>query len=462
MIGIALVFLGGVLTLFLGINKSESKSLWMTRLFMLASAILAGAESQGWIDFSTFFQWVPPQMLTFSPFKLSIVSILSFFGFYILSLLPSSDKKGADVLGLTAFALTGAMMMVGSQHLVMLFLGLEVLSIPLFVLAGSEKDNIYGNEAAMKYFLMGAFSTAIFLLGAAFTYGGSGTLILAEIQMKLSFSAHFGEFPVLLKAGVILMSVGLLFKVSAVPFHFWSPDVYEGSPNRVATFMAVIVKVAGFVAFSQLIQTFSPMQSWLNQWIIPLSILTILAGNIVALAQQTVKRTLAYSSISHAGYLLLFLIVPMEENMNVLGTYLLSYGLGTIILFYLMDKYSANGEKSFEMFKTIKNNKIDLAALVISTLSIAGVPSTIGFIAKYQLFSAAFSQSSMAVYFALLGSAISVAYYFKPFRYAFAEAQDSESAVNKDGQFFNQVCLISGMIFILVLGLIPTITERFF
>lgn len=462
MIGIALVFLGGVITLFWGLNKSESKSLWILQLFMLLSALLSGAESQGWIDFSELFKWVPSHMLNFSAFKLSMVSVLSFFGFYILSLLPSTDKKGADVLGLFAFALTGAMMMVGSQHLVMLFLGLEVLSIPLFVLAGSEKENIYGNEAAMKYFLMGAFSTAIFLLGAAFTYGGSGTLILAEIQMKLSFAAHFGEFPVLLKAGVILMSVGLLFKVSAVPFHFWSPDVYEGSPNRVATFMAVIVKVAGFVAFAQLINTFSPMQIWINQWIVPVSILTILAGNIAALVQQTVKRTLAYSSISHAGYLLLFLILPMEENIPILGTYLLSYGLGTIILFYLMDKYSVHGEKSFEMFKNIKNNKIDMAALVIGTLSIAGVPSTIGFVAKYQLFSAAFSQNHYSVYLALLGSAISIAYYFKPFRYALAESNEVDVEQNSNNGLFSQICLIIGMLLIITLGLLPVITERIF
>jgi NADH-quinone oxidoreductase subunit N len=427
---------------------------------MLLSAVLSGAESQGWIDFSNLFKWVPSHMLSFNAFKLSMVSILSFFGFFILSLLPSSQKKGADVLGLFAFALTGAMMMVGSQHLVMLFLGLEVLSIPLFVLAGSEKEDIYGNEAAMKYFLMGAFSTAIFLLGAAYTYGGSGTLILAEIQMKLSFAAHFGEFPVLLKAGVILMSVGLLFKVSAVPFHFWSPDVYEGSPNRVATFMAVIVKVAGFVAFAQLINTFSPMQIWINQWIVPVSILTILAGNIAALAQKTVKRTLAYSSISHAGYLLLFLILPMEENLPILGTYLLSYGLGTIILFYLMDKYSTDSEKSFEMYKNIRNNKIDLTALVIATLSIAGVPSTIGFVAKYQLFSAAFSQNQYSVYLALLGSAISIAYYFKP--YALAESNEVDvKQVSNDG-LFTQICLITGMLLIISLGLLPMITERIF
>ncbi|MCL9979973.1 MAG: NADH-quinone oxidoreductase subunit N [Bacteroidia bacterium] len=462
MIGIALVFLGGVITLFWGLNKSESKSLWILRFFMLLSALLSGAEGQGWVDFSELFKWVPAHMLNFNAFKLSMVSILSFFGFYILSLLPSTYKKGADVLGLFAFALTGAMMMVGSQHLVMLFLGLEVLSIPLFVLAGSEKENIYGNEAAMKYFLMGAFSTAIFLLGAAFTYGGSGTLILSEIQMKLSFAAHFGEFPVLLKAGVILMSVGLLFKVSAVPFHFWSPDVYEGSPNRVATFMAVIVKVAGFVAFAQLINTFSPMQIWINQWIVPVSILTILVGNIAALVQQTVKRTLAYSSISHAGYLLLFLILPMEENLPILGTYLLSYGLGTIILFYLMDKYSADGEKSFEMFKNIKNNKIDMAALVIGTLSIAGVPSTIGFVAKYQLFSAAFSQNHYSVYLALLGSAISIAYYFKPFRYALAETNEVDAEQNSINGLFSQICLITGMLLIITLGLLPMITERIF
>ena len=462
MIGIAVIFLGGVITLFLGLNKSESQSVMVLRLFMLISAVLAGAESQGWMDFSSLFNWVPTKMLDFSPFDLAIVSILSFFGFYILSLLPSNDRKGADVLGLIAFALTGAMMMVGSQHLVMLFLGLEVLSIPLFVLAGSDKDNLYGNEASLKYFLMGAFSTAIFLLGAAYTYGGSGTLLLSEIQLKLSFAAHFGEYPVLVKAGALLMSVGLLFKVSAVPFHFWSPDVYEGSPNRIATFMAVIVKVAGFVAFANLINTFSPMQSWMNKWIIPISIITILAGNIAALAQQTVKRTLAYSSISHAGYLMLFLILPMQENQAILGTYLLSYGLGTILLFHLMDNYSSNGVKSFEMFRSIRTNKIDLATLIVGTLSIAGVPSTIGFVAKYQLFSAAFAQNHYAVYFALLGSAISIAYYFKPFRYAMAEQSEVEENPSKEKGVFSQICLIFGISLILIMGILPMIVERIF
>jgi len=174
------------------------------------------------------------------------------------------------------FSLSGGILLMGAEQLVMLFLGLEILSIPLFVLAGSDKENLASNEAALKYFIMGAFSTAVLLLGAAFIYGGTGTLNLNEIQLKLSFAAHFGEFPILLKAGLILVSIGLLFKVSAVPFHFWSPDVYEGSPNRISVFMAVIVKISGFYALGNIFNSFSPMVTWSEQWIIPILGLTII------------------------------------------------------------------------------------------------------------------------------------------------------------------------------------------
>lgn len=460
MIGIAIIFLGGILTLFSGLNKSEKWSKNISALLLLLASASSWFEYKGILNFNQFFKWVPQQMLDISGTTEWMSALLLFLGFVIMNIMPSNDKKGADIPALMLFSLSGGILLVGAEHLVMLFLGLEILSIPLFVLAGSIKDNLASNEAALKYFIMGAFSTAILLLGAAFMYGGTGTLNLNEIQLKLSFAAHFGEFPILLKAGLILVSVGLLFKVSAVPFHFWSPDVYEGSPNRIAVFMAVIVKISGFYALGNIFNSFAPMSSWSEQWILPIIGLTILGGNIMAIGQSKVKRMLAYSSISHAGYLLLFILTPFEENINVLATYSLSYGLGTISLFYLMDQYSKD-DKEFSMFTALfSKNKLHGLLLVIATLSIAGVPSTIGFIAKYQLFSSAFAYNHWAVIIALFGSAMSIAYYFKPFKYAFDNAGIEKSDDNDQIKLnLNSICLLGLISMIMIIGIFPTILD---
>ena len=333
MIGIFVTFIGAILVLFLGISKQESSSKNLSASFLFLAAILSLIEALGFANFSSIATWAPKTMIDFSKGELMFVSLLAAVTSAIIAIFPASNHKGSDKLGLMMLSLTGAFMMMGANHLVMLFLGIEVLSIPLYVLAGSDKLNLNSNEAAIKYFLMGAFSTAIFLLGCAFIYGGTATLSLNEIEIRMSIVGHFAEFPSLVKAGVVLMSTGLLFKVSAFPFHFWAPDVYQGSPNKITTFMAVVVKIAGFVAFSNFLQAFSALAAWSNNWIIALSVLTIIFGNIAALSQKSVKRTLAYSSIAHAGYLLLFLITPMQGNMWVLFAYSVAYALSTVVLF---------------------------------------------------------------------------------------------------------------------------------
>ena len=271
--------------------------------------------------------------------------------------------------------------------------------------------------------------------------------------LRTSFSEHFGEFPILVKAGLILVSVGLLFKVSAVPFHFWSPDVYEGSPNRIAAFMAIIVKIAGFASFAQLLSAFAPMQNWYSTWLLPISIITVLGGNIVALVQNSYKRMLAYSSVSHAGYLLLFLLQPIQENFQVLGVYLLSYGLGTAVLFYLFDKYATGEDKSVNIFTGIVyTNRLDAVPMIIATFTVAGIPSTIGFIAKYQLFSSAFNTATWGVLLALVGSAISISYYFKPFRVMFRTESDVQPSI----QFtWKNICLVGVLSAMVLLGILP-------
>ena len=453
MIAIGIVFFGALALLFAGIFKEEKSLKTLSASILGLAGLAIFAESKNLISTDALFSWVPAGMIAFNPTAQVIAAVLTVMAMIVINLMPAVNRKGMDVIGLMMFSVCGGLLMIGAQHLVVLFLGIEILSVPLFVLAGSEKDDLYGNEASLKYFLMGAFSTAIFLLGAAFLYGGTGTLYLHEMLLRTSFSEHFGEFPILVKAGLILVSVGLLFKVSAVPFHFWSPDVYEGSPNRIAAFMAIIVKIAGFASFAQLLSAFAPMQNWYSTWLLPISIITVLGGNIVALVQNSYKRMLAYSSVSHAGYLLLFLLQPIQENFQVLGVYLLSYGLGTAVLFYLFDKYATGEDKSVNIFTGIVyTNRLDAIPMIIATFTVAGIPSTIGFIAKYQLFSSAFNTATWGVLLALVGSAISISYYFKPFRVMFRTESDVQPSI----QFsWKNICLVGVLSAMVLLGILP-------
>lgn len=460
MIGILIVFIGAVLVLFLGLNKPEGAMKALSSLVLFLAGLMSLLESLSILNFEKLSNWAPKNMIDFSNGDLMFVSLLAFVTASIIAIFPTAEEKGSDRLGLMMLSLTGAFMMIGADHLVMLFLGIEVLSIPLYVLAGSDKHNLRSNEAAIKYFLMGAFSTAIFLLGCAFIYGGSGSLSLSEISLRMSIVGHLSEFPALIKVGVILMSTGLLFKVSAFPFHFWAPDVYEGSPNKVTTFMAVVVKIAGFVAFANYLQAFEALASWYNQWLIILAVSTIVFGNIAAITQKTVKRTLAYSSIAHAGYLLLFLITPMKANMWILFAYSVAYALSTVVLFYFNDKYSTKKEYGFGMFSgLLKNNQSATILMVISLFSIAGIPVTVGFTAKYYLFTSAFEVSPLAVCIALLGSAISIMYYFKAFKPMFETAEtNTNEAHSSKIHFVVYVLVIASIVF----GMFPYLFERCF
>ena len=460
MIGILIVFIGAVLVLFLGLNKPEGGMKTLSSLLLFLAGVMSLLESLSILNFERLSNWAPKNMIDFSNGDLMFVSLLAFVTAAIIAIFPSVEEKGSDRLGLMMLSLTGAFMMIGADHLVMLFLGIEVLSIPLYVLAGSDKHNLRSNEAAIKYFLMGAFSTAIFLLGCAFIYGGSGSLSLSEISLRMSIVGHLSEFPALIKVGVILMSTGLLFKVSAFPFHFWAPDVYEGSPNKVTTFMAVIVKIAGFVAFANYLQAFEALASWYHQWLIILAVCTIIFGNIAAISQKTVKRTLAYSSIAHAGYLLLFLITPMKANMWILFAYSVAYALSTVVLFYFNDKYSTPKEYGFGMFSgLLKNNQSAAILMIISLFSIAGIPVTVGFTAKYYLFTSAFEVSPLAVCIALIGSAISIMYYFKAFKPMFESNESNASQAQAGKVNFVVYLMVAASI---VFGLFPYLFERCF
>jgi len=235
---------------------------------------------------------------------------------------------GAEYFALIFFALCGVTILSAYNNLLMLFLGVEIMTIPLFVLTGSEKKNLKSNEAALKYFLMGSFSTGILLMGIALYYGATGVFTI-EATRNPNDTHHF--YGILLPLGLLFIFISLAFKVSAAPFHFWTPDVYDGAPSVFTSFMATIVKAAGFIAFIKLfeIRAFDMSFSW--KILLPLVIiLTLLAGNITAVFQQSVKRMLAYSSIAQAGFMLFALYNTNEFGKQGILLYAAAYSLATI------------------------------------------------------------------------------------------------------------------------------------
>jgi NADH-quinone oxidoreductase subunit N len=321
--------------------------------------------------------------------------------------------------------------MFSSTNLVMLFLGIEILSLPLYVLAGSRRDDLASNEAALKYFLMGSFATGILLFGIALVYGSTASFDFSAIGTAAAQSAGSSN---MLRVGILLIVFGLSFKVSAAPFHFWAPDVYTGSPNLITAFMATVVKTAGFAAFFTLFATaFAPVAS---VWTLPVSIiagLTMTLANTTALFQDNFKRMMAYSSIAHAGYLLLAILsVDNAGADRALMFYLLSYSIATICAFAVFIVVAEQkGDDTFAAFNGLGKSHPFLAlVLTVSVLSLAGVPPFPGFFGKYYLFTAVFDSYPALVVLAVINSAISIYYYFKVIIAAwFQKGSENEAAL---------------------------------
>ncbi|MGC9150597.1 MAG: NADH-quinone oxidoreductase subunit N [Microbacter sp.] len=325
-------------------------------------------------------------------------------------------KPKEDIYALMLFSLIGGLMMTAFENLVMLFLGIETLSLSLYLLAGSKKTDRYSNEAAMKYFLTGSVSSAFLLFGIAFVYGLSGTFNMEQLHEYII--QHQTAIPVMFSMGLALMAVGFIFKIGAVPFHFWVPDVYQGSPTLITAFMATVGKVAAFAAIFRFISSELLEIDYLwKTTIVVVSIATILYGNFAALYQNNIKRMMAYSAIAHAGYMMIALIAVKGNTEGILLLYATAYSLATIIAFsVLMMVRKQTGNyflKSFQGFG--KQHPLAAFSMTVAMLSLAGIPPLIGFSAKYQLFASAIEQGYLGVVVvAIVGSMVSVYYYFKP------------------------------------------------
>ena len=320
----------------------------------------------------------------------------------------------SDYLAILLFILCGAMVLTSYSNLVMLFLGIEIVSISLYIMAGSRKFDVRSNEAGFKYFLMGSFASAILLFGIALIYGSSGSFELSQIA---TYAGSTGASSPMFLIGARMMVVALLFKVAAVPFHFWSPDVYEGSPTLVTTAMATLVKVAFFAAFYRLMSGgLLGIEGYTDDILVIVTAATMIAGNLIALSQDNFKRLLAYSGISHAGYMLLAILSLRSGTSDALFFYGSSYVLATIGAFAVaIPVFQAAGKETIHAFDGLGKKKPFLAAmLTMSMLSLAGIPPLAGFLGKYYIFSEAIKNGfAILTVLAILASIVGVYYYFK-------------------------------------------------
>lgn len=321
-------------------------------------------------------------------------------------------QKLSDFIAIKIFLLLGAVAMVSFGNLAMFFLGIEILSISLYVLAGSNPKDVKSNEAGMKYFLMGAFASGIILFGIAMIYGATGSFDIDTIKQIVIEETVPGWFFI----GVVLLTIGLLFKIAAVPFHFWAPDVYQGAPVLTTATMSTLAKVAAMAAFFKLITSINhSVPGSYHMMLIIASVLSMTVGNIMALRQINVKRMLAYSGISHAGFMLMVFLNPVI-SVPALFYYTAAYsfaGIAAFAVILFVSKKSGN-EEIYNFNGLGKTNPLMAAVLTGALLSMAGIPVFSGFFAKVFLFNNALDAGYITVVIlAVVNSIISVGYYFK-------------------------------------------------
>ena len=385
-----------------------------------------------------------------------VIIAVAFLWFVMANDYFESEKTLVDHSVLILFALVGALMLTAFSNMTTLFLGVEILSIPLYVLAASRKKDTASNEAGFKYLIMGSFASGFLLFGIALVYGATGTFDLLQMRAQIS-SLGAANLPSFFYAGVIMMLIAMAFKVSVAPFHFWAPDVYDGSPTVITAFMSTVVKTAAFAAFMRLFLVgFSGVNSTWSSILVVMIALSLVVANLSAAAQSSVKRMLAYSSISHAAFMLMgILAVNSQMSVQAILYYTLAYSVGSIASFTVLYNVSREGDISFNAFNGLaRRNPLLAFAMLVSILSLAGIPLTAGFFAKYYVFTALISTNyKWLLILAVLTSAIGVYYYFKVVIAMYFKNADNEECFPVE--FSNKVILILCVLLTLLLGLFP-------
>jgi NADH-quinone oxidoreductase subunit N len=464
---------------------AHPKQRWITGGISLAGLVAAAS--------ATIWLWSSGQtagdafnrMIVLDELRLGFTLVFLLVSFLTLLVstvwVQNEQLPAGEFHSLLLFATVGMMLMAAGGDLVIIFLGLEILSIATYVMAGFRRTDVRSNESSLKYFILGSFSSAFLLYGIALTYGATatvgtaGTTNIADIASRIAVA----KYPGLLFAGAAMMLVGFGFKIATAPFHVWTPDVYEGAPTPVTAFMAAGPKAAGFASFIRVFVFGFPFvvaasnssvgAGIHNAWVTSLAVLAILTmtlGNVVAITQNNVKRMLAYSSIAHAGYALVGMVAagatadPVQRNAAVTAVmfYLLTYAVMNIGAFTVVQLIARQGDRrtAIEDYNGIGFESPVLAfSLSLFMLSLLGMPLTAGFIGKIMVFGAAINQRYYAlVVIGVLNTAISAYYYLRLIIVMFFKARTTTWTAPKIPASM-AVALTLTIIGVLYLGLFP-------
>lgn len=362
-----------------------------------------------------------------------VVLIAGIFGVLLSrNFLPAIERQGGAFYSLFILAVIGMMLMGTATNLIVLFIALEIFSLALYILSGFHRENPRSIEAAMKYFLLGAFASTFFVYGSALLYGAGGSTSYLQIHETLSSG---GGNQSLVLPGIALLLVGFGFKVSLVPFHMWTPDVYQGAPTPVTAFMSVGTKAAAFAGFLRVMLVALP--SLYEQWVVPvavLAVLTMTVGNLTALRQSSVKRMLAYSSVAHAGTILIALVAGTPAATSAAAFYLFAYAFMNIGAFGVVIVLEGRGEGDVgqDRFDGLGTRYASLAvAMAVFMLSLSGIPPLAGFFGKFLIFKAAVEADlAWLAVVGVLNSAISAYYYLRVVAAMFFREAEGEIACN--------------------------------
>jgi NADH-quinone oxidoreductase subunit N len=392
---------------------SSPSIVWLTML-----GVVLGAAANGWL--LTLHEATPIGMIAIDSFRVftNFIFLLAVALFVLISTryLEDENLRLGELYSLVLFACVGMMVFAGARDLMVIFIGLELMSVPVYVLTGVNRRDPRSAEGAIKYFLLGAFSSAFFLFGVALVYGGAGTTNLALIALAIGVDG-ISASP-LIVIGTAMLAVGFGFKIAAVPFHMWTPDAYEGAPAPITGFMAAAVKAAAFAAFLRVFLTAFPglYDTW-DAIAIWLAVITMIVANMVALVEGNVKRMLAYSSIAHAGYLLVALAAASVVGAASFLFYLVVYTLMTMGSFAVVMAVAGRGEENLglESYAGLAWQRPWIGvAMTVFLLSLAGFPFTGGFIGKVFILRAAVEKGLVLLAVVLvLASLLSYWYYLR-------------------------------------------------
>ncbi len=452
------LILGGIALMLLEPLTPAGRKGRMGRLAVLVTAVAAYALKFQWSDHSrtilhgmliidnygVFFQWL----------FLIIAGVSAFLSMRFNE--RESIERG-EYYALLLFACSGMSLMASSGDLILTFLGIEILSIATYILAGFKRTDARSNESSLKYFLLGSFATAILLYGIALIYGGTGTTNYLSIRELASLEGGVQSTTLI---GMGLLLVGFGFKVALVPFHSWVPDVYEGAPTPVTAFMAVGPKAAGFAALIRILVQVLPnmAQDWSTiLWI--LAILTMTLGNVVAVLQTNIKRMLAYSAIAHAGYILVGIVPNSDMGFSAVLFYLVIYTVMNLVAFSIVLSFSRKGDLRVNLddYAGLGHRApFAAAALSMALVSLAGIPLTGGFMGKFYLFSAAVQKGFIGLaIIGVLNSVVSVFYYFRVMVYMYMREPGEGAAEPEPIGWPVQALVGIGVVLILFLGIHP-------